>query len=78
MNLKKNLSKLLIHTTLKNWIKGINDEYDFMTLSREWIQMGSDTVKMIAAAGKYAVTRNQKKKIITFKSLWPKIKAPEF
>lgn len=44
------------------WSKRSAGEYDFMTLSREWVQMGSETVKMIAAAGKYAVTRNQKKK----------------
>lgn len=44
------------------WEKGSKYDYDFMTLARDWVQMGSETVKMIAAAGKYAVTRNQKKK----------------
>jgi hypothetical protein len=45
----------------KTWTQPIKEELNFMELSREWIQMGSETVKMMAAAAKFAISRDSKK-----------------
>jgi hypothetical protein len=46
----------------KKWVQDDEFSLNFNELSREWIQIGSETVKMITAAAKYAISRNEKKK----------------
>jgi hypothetical protein len=46
----------------KKWKQDDDFSLNFNELSREWIQIGSETVKMITAAAKYSLSRNEKKK----------------
>jgi hypothetical protein len=46
----------------KNWNQNDGFSLNFNELSREWVQIGSETVKMITAAAKYSISRNEKKK----------------
>lgn len=45
-----------------SWRQQDKTALDFTTLSGEWIQLGSKTIKMIAAACKYAIVRERSKK----------------
>lgn len=46
----------------KNWKQTDDDFLNFSKLSQEWVQMGSDTVKMIVASANFSISKNSKKK----------------
>lgn len=62
----------------KSWKQSAEFQFSFVELERDWVQMGSETVKMIASAAKYALTRNSKKKEIPSQIDLPKDVASEF
>lgn len=46
----------------KHWKPSSPVSMNFMELAKEWIQMGSELVKMIAASAKFSIAKNSQKK----------------
>jgi hypothetical protein len=59
---KDELLEIVSQYDFKNWKKTSFSTLNFDELSREWIQMGSETVKMISSSAKYSISRNSRKK----------------